>query len=225
MVKYLISRADVSFDSMDIEKLKANCDEWKKSKDTLGAAYSKYLSSIYSAPLDSLSENKFHYSYRVESSSESRKDEIDKIVALRNELVHLFPMKYLLDEEKVNSEAIDYLDECFVSIKSEFNRIRKELELMMAMAEELGAFLSKSNNSINKKLIIIRQLTEIQREIFDKDGWTNVSDAGRLIREFNGNDSEITNEYKSIGLKNYILNTNSFKLKNDDNNWKYKVNT
>jgi hypothetical protein len=224
MFKFLLSRTTVkiTFDPLKNSKTK-DMYSWETSKDTFGAVFNKYFKEHHSPPYDEIeveeieNENKIGliFSFRAPEYLESRRENIEKLISLRNELVHQFPIKFNLPEEDSIIPAMDYLTQNYEVIKKEFEAIKKDIQIFHEMSKIVF-------ETIKMQQIIINQLMEIHQKFKDASDWTSLATAGRILNKKYIDEFSFSDEKKPMGLYKYIETLNQFELKKDDKGCKYR---
>lgn len=217
--KFLLSRTSIK---LKIGASNNHLQTWKESKDTLGMLLNKYYKE-HNSPIEyetKVDKPTVNFFFRYTESICCRKDNMDKVISIRNELAHQFFIKFNLLEEESRKLAFNYLSETYDFIKNEYYIIEKD-------AIFVDEFLPKAmNETLNIMMLYVKirqKLLEAHEKFKDSNGWTNVSHAGRVLNQFYNNEDSVLKEIKSKGLYNYIeTSSNQFEVKKENKICKYR---
>jgi hypothetical protein len=231
MFKFLLSRTTVkiTFDPLKNSKTK-DIYSWETSKDTFGAVFNKYFKEHHSPPYDEIeveeieNENKIGliFSVRAPEYLDSRRENIEKLISLRNELVHQFPIKFNLSEEDSIIAAMDYLTQNYEVIKKEFENVKKDVLFFQDISKTHQEMTKILFESIKMQQIITNQLMEIHQKFKDASDWTSLATAGRILNKKYIEEISVLGEIQSKGLYKYVETLNQFELKKEMNHCKYR---
>ena len=168
-----------------------------------------------------LKENSIHISIKLkfkyidELSYKKQKELYKWIVAERNKLVHTFIVRDLSSLEGCNS-AIQYLDEIYNKIESEFQNLQKLVEFLRhEWTDALNFMASEEGQNMLIKSSLMQMIVDLlYNTVINKarsDGWTLLSIGVSSIKEQAPEELKLLKKkygYKKI--KSFMLATNLF---------------
>lgn len=231
-LKYILVNCNFSGYAKELTQiLKSNYQ--KIQKQTMGnlvnQCLKKNLTEHYEVPEAPDNLNDVHFSMRIaigldEKQFQKIKEDLESVVAERNELVHHLISKFgtEVDEVKRRFLIIQYLDKQYGEAKKKDAFLQSLVEAIKKLKKDLRDFFLSENGEkfFNVMALqntpLVQSLKKIENEKARKDGWTSLHTAACLI----GNTApeeliEMKEKYGHKKLKNFLLATQIFGLKEE----------
>lgn len=219
-IKVIVSKTNIEVPLGTSQKLiKEKINAWKSDAQTLGVKKNEFIQKVFSTP----GEMNFYgirISYSRDGDKEDWQDLLDRITEKRNELVHTFAINYDLQSETSCSNAYKYLMNCYDIFKNGFLTLDNEHQNINEMMLEIAS-ISK-NNSLSK-LFFQTELCILYHKLKRKDGWVNLADIGKKLKEKKYLYNDIVTEANKTGLARYIESIDGFEVKKSDGSCQYRV--
>lgn len=227
MLKYLITNGN---GSGYISEIKANKEQRAETihRQTMGQLVGQYLDDTHLGRDEStekpeiLKEAYLSFNFRLKCDAvyyENKKQDLDSIVADRNELIH-----HLLPGFNPNSiesclETDRYLEQQREKLIPEFDMLRNMTKILQEGWKEIGEFLASDEGKKHFNMLLLRQsrlvmlLIEKATKIARGDGWAVLDAAAHQIRQQANDEITALNErYGHKTLKGLMLATDIFDI-------------
>lgn len=122
---------------------------------------------------------------------ESYREDMEQMVAARNDLIHHFLPRWQPDSIEGLMAAISYLDEQRDKVLPMIDQFESFAKVLEAGRQNVAAFLNSREGQREFELMWLQQsplivsLSEISLKIARPDGWTILAHAGSLVRKVN----------------------------------------
>lgn len=165
------------------------------------------------------------FSFRIQTDEDyytKTKENLEKIVKERNDLIHNLPLNFNLNTTEGLEEAEQYLDDQRESLLPEHDRVKQHLKNLDEGRKKLAEYIASDEFLKQWQLEDLRQeyvvklLGRIIEVVKRDDGWTLVVHAGQLLHQ-NAPDQikAIKKKYKCKTLKDLILKTEIFDVEDE----------
>lgn len=197
LLKYVVANGNFSGSISQLWAKKERQIEVTK-KQTLGGLVGQYLESTHSEceevkedPVD-LEEAHISFAFRLDVDAvyyETKKEELESLVAERNDLIHHLLPRLNLESIESWLETEEYLDQQREKLIPELNLLQSIAGKLKEAQKELSEDLKSGEVMRQFKLLSLRQgrlpllLGEIANQIARRDGWTVMDTAAQLVRQ------------------------------------------
>lgn len=232
MLKSLVTYGNFSGYVCDLQ------DNLEKQKErvmrkTLGQLTGQFLENTHGEYQEigeertELKEKKMHmsFSFQVQADEEyyqKTKENLERIVKERNDLIHHLPLNFNLNTLEGLREAEIYLDAQRENILPEYENVRRHLKSLKEMRKEASDYIASDEfirqwelNQLRHEYVVklLGRIIEVAKR---NDGWTLLNHAGKLLSE-NAPDQlkDIKKKYSCKTLKDLILKTEIFDVEEE----------
>jgi len=234
-LKYILLNCNLSVYANELTQI-PGANYQKIQKQTMGnlvkQCLKKNLTEHYEVPEAPDDLDDIHLSMRIaigldEVQFHKIKQDLESVVAGRNELVHHVISKFgpEADEVKRRHSIIQYLDQQYDDAKAKDAFLQSFVKTIQKVKKDCSDFLrSEEGERLFKAMFLqssplVQSLRRIENEKARKDGWTSLQAAASLV----GNTApeeliEMKEKYGHKKLKDFISETQIFYLKEEVTN-------
>lgn len=234
-LKYILLSCNISEYAKELTK-KMEVNYKKIQKQTMGylvkQCLEKNLTEHYEVPEAPDELDGVHISMTIavgldEAQFQKIKQDLESIVAERNELVHHLLSKFgsETDVEKRRQSIIQYLDKQYDDAKAKDAFLQSLVNIIQKLKKDYSDFLLSEegdkffNAMFFQSSPLVLTLRDVENKMARKDGWTSLHTAASLV----GNSApeeliDMKEKYGHKKLKNFILATQVFDLKEEATN-------
>ena len=219
LMKFIVSHGNISAPIKSFRQKQAE-NIAIISKQTLGQVTGQFVQNTFKPQVDELESDEsddghFSISFKIRTDSayrEWKKQELQRLVSERNELVHHLIPNVDFFSMQARYELATKLDAQLDIIQREIKELRKFVTAIIDSRTEMLEFLqtdegkrqleSSSINCSELAFLLFRIAAEIQRE----DGWTALSDAGQILKVHEPEElARLKSYYGHKSLKSFVL--------------------
>jgi len=231
-LKYILLNCNISGYVKELTQIMEN-NYQKIQKQTMGnlvkQCLKKNLKEYYEIPESPDDLDDFHISIRIaigldETQFHKIKEDLESVVAERNELVHHLLPKFGSEADAVKRRLtiIQYLDKQYNDAKAKHDFLQSLVEIIQKLKKDYSDFLlsEEGDKFFNAMFLqsspLVQSLRDIEGKKGRKDGWTPLATAAWIVKNNAPEELiEMKEKYGHKKLKGFILSTQVFDLREE----------